>query len=63
MDVRMRFSISLSLEKERSALQLVTRVWWEAPFWWEAWGPGLHKPLPKSGPALNLAQSTAVKHF
>ena len=50
MDVRRRFSISLSLEKERSALEFVTRVRWEAPFWWEAWGPGPHGPSPKSGP-------------
>ena len=52
MDVRRRFSVSLTLEKERSALQLVTRVWWEAPFWWEAWGPGPHGPSPKCGPVF-----------
>ena len=49
MDVRRRFSISLSLERERSALQLVIRVWWEAPFWWEDWALG---PM---GPPLNPA--------
>jgi len=27
----------------------VWRVWWEAPCWWEAWGPGPLAPL-KSGP-------------
>ena len=60
MDVWRQFSISLSLEKERLVLQLVTRVWWEAPFWWEAWGPGPHGPSPKSGPAATVDIFTMI---
>jgi len=52
MDVQRRFSVSLSLETERSAIQLVAiktkAIWWD----WETLGP-----------TLNLALITALYHI
>ena len=37
----------------------VWRVWWGAPCWWGAWGPG-PLPPPKSGPALFMPISYLI---
>jgi len=36
----------------------IREVWWEAPLWWEAWGPG---PLLPLNPALAHVQKVKSK--